>query len=221
MAFLESEQRFVAVCGRRRERSPDASIYNRVCDIEWDTPVGRTMETGGDFLARGEAFQEVGGFNPSLIAGEEPELAARWRSKGWMLWRLDTPMTIHDASILHFGQWWRRTLRGGHAFAEVSWIHRSDDELPFRRGLIRSLVWGGLLPLVIVVAAALRPEAIGLFGLYGVQIARLAKVRGASKRFSWQYASLMVVAKFAEFAGVTKYVISRIRRSERTLIEYR
>ena len=32
--------RVAAVSGRRRERFPDRSIYNRIADIEWDAPTG-------------------------------------------------------------------------------------------------------------------------------------------------------------------------------------
>ncbi|HEY9828248.1 MAG TPA: glycosyltransferase family A protein, partial [Stenomitos sp.] len=36
-ALLEAQPDLAVVCGRRRERYPDASIYNRLCDVEWDT----------------------------------------------------------------------------------------------------------------------------------------------------------------------------------------
>src|SRR5438874_4116422 len=36
------------VCGRRRERFVRASIYNTLCDIEWNTPVGTARACGGD-----------------------------------------------------------------------------------------------------------------------------------------------------------------------------
>ena len=35
---LATKPDVAAVCGRRRERYPTASIYNQLCDIEWDTP---------------------------------------------------------------------------------------------------------------------------------------------------------------------------------------
>jgi hypothetical protein len=35
------------VCGRRRERFPETSVYNRLCDVEWDTPVGEARACGG------------------------------------------------------------------------------------------------------------------------------------------------------------------------------
>src|SRR5438094_132332 len=33
---LREDPRAAIVAGRLRERSPDASLYNRLCDIEWD-----------------------------------------------------------------------------------------------------------------------------------------------------------------------------------------
>ncbi|WP_445241601.1 glycosyltransferase family A protein [Microcoleus vaginatus] len=70
---LAAKPEVAAVCGRRRERYPEASIYNQLCDIEWDTPIGETKACGGDSMMRASAFQQVEGFNPALIAGEEPE----------------------------------------------------------------------------------------------------------------------------------------------------
>src|SRR5581483_96770 len=58
------------VCGRRRERFPNASIYNTLCDIEWNTAIGKARACGGDALIRVKAFQDVNGYNPSVIAGE-------------------------------------------------------------------------------------------------------------------------------------------------------
>ncbi|MEO9123976.1 MAG: glycosyltransferase, partial [Microcoleus sp.] len=91
-----------AVCGRRRERYPEATIYNQLCDIEWDTPVGETKACGGDSMMRSAAFEQVEGFNPTLIAGEEPELCVRLRQKDWKIIRLDAEMTLHDAQMTSF-----------------------------------------------------------------------------------------------------------------------
>ena len=98
-AFLDNHPDVAAVCGRRRERHPGQSLYNRLIDCEWDTPVGETRACGGDVLMRRDAFRAVGGFDPALIAGEEPELCVRLRAAGWRIWRLDAEMTLHDAAI--------------------------------------------------------------------------------------------------------------------------
>ena len=51
------------VSGRRRERFPDQSIYNRLADLEWDMPVGEIKGSHGDIMVRAEAFRQVGGFD--------------------------------------------------------------------------------------------------------------------------------------------------------------
>ncbi|WP_230206796.1 glycosyltransferase family A protein [Novosphingobium sp. Gsoil 351] len=45
--FLADHTDFAVVSGRRRERFPEASRYNRVIDGEWDTPVGKATACGG------------------------------------------------------------------------------------------------------------------------------------------------------------------------------
>src|ERR1700737_4853160 len=57
--------------GRLRERFPEASIYNQICDIEWDGPVGEVPACGGIAMVRLRAFQDVGGFDPSVLAAED------------------------------------------------------------------------------------------------------------------------------------------------------
>ena len=117
-AFLDTHPQVAVVCGRRRERYPDASPYNLLADMEWDTPVGQTMACGGDALIRTEALQSVGGYNSSLICGEEPEMCIRLGRQGWQIYRLDADMTLHDMDMFHFRQWWKRSIRGGWAVAE-------------------------------------------------------------------------------------------------------
>jgi len=92
LAFLQKNPEAAVACGRRRERFPEASVYNRLIDLEWDTPVGQASACGGDALMRADAVQQAGGFNPNLIAGEEPELCVRLRAAGWQIWRLDAEM---------------------------------------------------------------------------------------------------------------------------------
>src|SRR5205814_5820312 len=94
------------VCGRRRERHPEQSVYNRLADLEWDTPIGEAKSCGGDSVMRVEAFKQAGRYDATVVAGEEPELCQRMREKGWKVLRIDAEMTIHDSAMHHFGQWW-------------------------------------------------------------------------------------------------------------------
>jgi len=65
-----------------------------------------------------EAFQAVGGFDPDIIAAEDDELCLRIRTQGWSIVRLDSDMATHDMAMTRFRQWWRRSVRTGHAYAE-------------------------------------------------------------------------------------------------------
>ncbi|MEO0745793.1 MAG: glycosyltransferase, partial [Pseudomonadota bacterium] len=172
--FLDAHPEVAVACGRRRERFPERSAYNRLCDFEWDTPVGQARACGGDAMMRLSAFEAVGGFNPSLIAGEEPELCVRLRAAGWQVWRLEAEMTLHDAAITRFGQFWKRAQRSGHAFAEGAAMHGRPPE---RHGVVqmrRALLWGAGLPvLIVLIAVAFGPWALLLSLVYLVQVARL------------------------------------------------
>ena len=129
-----------AVCGRRRERFPNRSPYNRLCDLEWDTPIGLAASCGGDVLMRAEAFREAGGFNPRLIAGEEPDLCHRLRCKGWTIHRLPHEMTLHDATMTRIGQWWQRNRRSGYATAEALAL-RGRSERRTLKQVVSNIFW--------------------------------------------------------------------------------
>jgi GT2 family glycosyltransferase len=229
-AFLDSHSRAGVVCGRRRERHPEASAYNRLCDTEWDTPVGRALACGGDALMRMAALDQVGGFDPALIAGEEPELCVRLRARGWEVWRIDAEMTLHDAAMTRFAQFWRRARRAGHAFAEGAAMHGRTPERHGVAATRRALAWGMALPLAILAAAlAFGPWALAALAIYPAQVARLALRDGGGigvgsigrGRAAWERAGLLTAAKFAEAAGVLEYHLNRRRGHRTALIEYK
>jgi len=112
-----------AVCaawGHRRESNPSQSVYTRVLDLDWLYPAGRSLYFGGDVLVRRQALVEVDGFDPTLKAGEEPELCARLRARGWQIEHLDEPMTRHDLGVRSFRGYALRCYRSGIAYAEVA-----------------------------------------------------------------------------------------------------
>lgn len=220
--FLEETPKAAVACGRRRERFPEASIYNRLCDWEWDTPIGQAKACGGDALMRLKALEEVGGYNPNLIAGEEPELCVRLRSKGWEVWRLDQEMTLHDAALTRFGQWWRRAVRSGHAYAEGAALHGVAPELHSVKEISRAAFWGFALPLAIVLAALfINIWAWLLLLVYPLQILRIALRNGLFHRESWERAVFMTLIKVPESQGILSYLRTRLLRRRATLIEYK
>jgi glycosyltransferase involved in cell wall biosynthesis len=143
VAFLDQHSDVGAVCGRRRERFPSRSLYIRLCDREWDTPIGEAKAFGGDAVIRANAFDQVGGYLASLIAGEEePELCVRLRAAAWKIWRLDSEMTLHDAAITRFNQWWLRHVRSGYAFAQGRSSPRTRARTPLGLGILTRLTVG-------------------------------------------------------------------------------
>jgi cellulose synthase/poly-beta-1,6-N-acetylglucosamine synthase-like glycosyltransferase len=203
---MRARPEVAAACGRRRERMPEVSIYNALIDVEWDTPIGDAEACGGDALFRRAAYEAVGGFDPALIAGEEPELCSRLRVAGWTIARLDAPMTVHDAAILRFGQWWRRAVRCGFGYAQIWSVTRSRPIVLYGRNLARALFWANLLPAAALVATPIFLAApVALIGIYLVQIVRTALRSSLPTRLAWANALLSVVGKFAEAWGVLRF----------------
>jgi len=220
-AFLDAHPDVAVACGRRRERHPEASVYNRLCDWEWDTPVGEAKACGGDALIRMAALDAVGGYDPALIAGEEPEMCVRLRARGWRIRRLDAEMTLHDAAMTRFGQFWQRMRRSGHAYAEGAALHGAPPERHCVAETRRALAWGAALPAAILAAAAaLGPAALLAALVYPAQVARLA-LRDGGGRAAWERAALLTAAKFAEAQGALEYHWRRRRGRPAGIIEYK
>lgn len=145
-AALEAQPKVAAVCGRLRERHPEATVYNRLCDMEWDIPIGEIDTCGGVALIRRSAFEEVGGFCETMIAGEEPDMCFRMRKAGWTILRIDAEMGLHDAAIMRFGQWWKRQIRNGHAYAEGHFRNSAPPEHFWRRNVLSNFFWAAFFP---------------------------------------------------------------------------
>jgi colanic acid/amylovoran biosynthesis glycosyltransferase len=219
---LEARPDVAVVCGRRRERSPGASVYNRLCDMEWDTPVGEVDACGGDAMFRVNAFRDVGGFRAALVAGEEPELCYRLRSAGWKVLRIAAEMTLHDAAMTRFGQWWKRNVRAGYAYAEGSRLHRVRL---WQRQDRSNWFWGLFLPLTILVTAPFT-AGLSLFLLLGYlvlgwRVYRSWRRRGTIPTDAALYATFCVLGKFAQVWGKLRFHWGRLCSRPSTLIEYK
>ncbi|HEU4459257.1 MAG TPA: glycosyltransferase [Methylibium sp.] len=218
-AALDAEPTLAAVLGRRRERFPQASIYNRLCDIEWTIPPGLVKACGGDVMFRAEALAQVGGYRDDLIAGEEPELCIRLRQRGWQIRCVAAEMTLHDAAMTRFGQWWRRSTRAGYAYAEGARLHGAPPERHWVKPLKSALAWSLGPPLAAMVGVA----AFGWMGLlpllaYPLQVARLA-LRGGEARGA--RALFLVLGKFPEAQGALRYARLALLKRRGGLIEYK
>lgn len=222
---LEKQVDVSVVCGRRRERWPEKSIYNLLCDIEWNTPIGEAQACGGDSMMRVSAFQQVGGFNPTLIAGEEPELCVRLRQQGWKILRIDAEMTIHDAAITQFSQWWTRSVRAGYAYAEGFRLHGASPERHWAKESKSIWFWGLILP-VIILGLVWSTKGLSLllllgYPLIGYKIYRFQRRQNYGNKDSCTYAIYCILSKIPQVQGQIQFHINRILGRKRNLIEYK
>jgi cellulose synthase/poly-beta-1,6-N-acetylglucosamine synthase-like glycosyltransferase len=228
---LSSRPELAVVAGWMNERFPEASIYNRIGEVEWNfSGAGEVESVGGVFMARREAFESVGGFDATLTAGEEPELCLRLRQKGWKILRLDHRMAWHDLAMTQFSQWWTRQVRNGYGSADVG--ERFD--LPkFRRINLRARAWAIwliALPLIGVVIGSTVGELAGLLSalfvlaIWPAQVVRVA-IRDAHRvkprSFAMVYAFYIMAAFFPQMVGQAKYFADRLRGRTNRLIEYK
>jgi GT2 family glycosyltransferase len=216
VAFLEAHPDVAAVSGRRRERYPDATIWNRIIDAEWEKPAGETVGCGGDVMMRREALEAAGGYDPDTIVGEEAELCIRMRRKGWRIWQLEDEMTLHDVAMTKASQWWRRTRRVGYGYGEAVALYGAPPERHKVAESRRALLWGLVLPAVAILGALVTPWALLLLLAWPVQMLRLV-----SKGETPLRSVFLVIGKMPEALGILEFWVKRrlLRRAQR--IDYK
>lgn len=224
-----SEPQLCAVWGHRRESRPDQSLYTKVLDLDWIYPVGRTLYFGGDVLVRRAALAQVDGFDPSLKAGEEPEMCARLRAAGWQIEHIDAPMTQHDLAVNSFRAYWLRAYRSGIAYAEVAermrirgdvlWQHEARRD--FRHGIVFvAAPFVFLASLWLSTALALTLMALALLFLART-VQRCAWKAPGQWLLCTQYAVHAHLQKIPALFGQLKWRQARRQQSEIALVDYK
>ena len=224
---MTGEPRRAVVIGPLQERRPDASIYNRLCALEWKSPAGDLSNfgaLGGIMLVRAAVFVRLGGFNEQVIAGEDSEFGVRVGSAGLKITKIGVPMATHDADINRFGQWWRRAVRSGHAIGQRFSLNGRGPARDCARERRSVLLWAWALPAAIV---SLAPFTQGLslllaFGylVLGQRIARYRRAQGDDASDARLYARFVVIGKFAEGLGLLKFHLNSIAGRYK-IIEYK
>jgi GT2 family glycosyltransferase len=213
------------VCGHVREIHPEASIYNRLFDLEWRQTPGEINACGGIFMVRPAVFEAVGGFRPDVIAAEDNEFCVRVRQVGHKILLLDAAMVWHDAAMHRFIEWWRRARRTGHAYAQVAALHGKSDERYYVQDCRRVWIWGLAIP---VIALGLAPFTRGfsllLLIAYPLQFGWIfvkGKQRGWPAGDALIYAFFTVLTKFPALEGMLAYHWRRLRGKTPTIMEHK
>jgi GT2 family glycosyltransferase len=208
------------VSGRRAERFPEASIYNRLMDIEWNTPVGETRAVLGDMCVKAAVFRQVGGFTNHIIAAEDDDLCVRVRAAGYRVFRLDARMSMHDANIMRLSQWYKRCQRGGHGYAQIHHIHGRRPERYFRRKLLSAAFWGGVPFSFLLGPFVAMP--VGLLYTSAISRTVLRRLRlGDDPEVAVAYGLLMFTGKMPELYGALQFYKNHLLSRKHELIEYK
>jgi glycosyltransferase involved in cell wall biosynthesis len=228
---LAARDELAIVAGRLMERAPEVSIYNRLGELEWNfLGSGDVDAVGGIFMIRRHVFEASGGFNPTVYAGEEPELCLRLMQAGWAISRLDVEMAWHDLAMTRFGQWWKRQIRSGYGALDV--VTRFG--LPqFGKQVWRARLWSawplfGLLAGLGIGAFAGGQAgwlaALAMLGLWPLQMLRIA-VRtwrqGHPLGTALPYAFFTMIGFWPQMVGQLQYLHDRLRNHGARLIEYK
>ncbi|MBV8906020.1 MAG: glycosyltransferase [Acidobacteriia bacterium] len=218
------------VSGRLRETRPEFSIYNRLLGQEWIDQPGFVEFCGGNAMMRRSSLEEVNGFHADLIAGEEPELCCRLRARGGLILQIDAPMADHDLAMESWRQYWRRAVRTGHAYAQISELS-SRTSAPVwaaesRRNLVQGAVYSiapAALAIAFAVTHSLIPMAAGL-GAAAALILRTAlrsRRRGMASGLLLLYAIHSHLQQIPIFCGQLIYLVNQRRSRVQELIEYK
>jgi cellulose synthase/poly-beta-1,6-N-acetylglucosamine synthase-like glycosyltransferase len=227
---LFDDPEVAVVFGDRREIDTAGSIYNRVLDMDWLSAPGEVELCGGDALVRRSVLEQVNGYDENLIAGEDAELCSRIRGAGFKIVHLDQRMTGHDLAIHRFSQYWRRSVRTGFAYAEISQRLRGAP-LPVwsreaRRNLIRGSAWMVILagaPILSLAIHSLIPT-IAMIAIVLVLAARTAnrsKWRCAHFGTRFLYGLHSQLGHIPILLGQLKYYRNRMSGQRERLIEYK
>lgn len=231
LASLSSDSELAVVFGRLRERYPERSIYNALCDDEWNIRVGESPGCGGSAMFRISALRQVDFYNTVMIAGEDSELSMRLRKRRWKVLCIDAEMALHDAAISRFGQWWNRTRRAGHGFGEMAFLHPDTRNPNWPRTVRRILFWGALFPFALLVFVLLgffvKPlwlAAAGLAALWSLRVAMLIVRelrRGLRRKVAFASGLLLMIGKLPQFLGLVRFHRNRVFGRASELIEYK
>ena len=133
-------------------------------------------------------------------------------------------MTVHDAQITSFTQWWKRAIRAGHAYAEGAWLHGRGLERHWVKESQSIWLWGLFLPLL-ALGMAWPTHGFSLlllvcYPLLTYRIYRYMRQRVVSADAAL-YAVFCLLIKFPQLQGQLQFHFSKLLHRQHNLVEYK
>lgn len=136
-------------------------------------------------------------------------MTARMRAIGWKVWRIDAPMTEHDANMITLRQWWRRAQRGGFGYAQVWSVTAGLAHRLYGRQIQSALFWVVVLPLGVILAAITLKQPLILAALLVMYVVQLARIAGRDRgQGRWARSALILLAKVPESVGAARFLLA-------------
>lgn len=228
LPVLRDSEKLAIIVGRVEEESAGDNVYGLLANLEWSSPGPGEIEDfgqlGGIMLVRAQDFRAAGGFDPSFIAGEDSELGIRLYLRGRHTLRIDETMAHHAMDMERFGQWWRRSVRAGHALAHRNAVHGRSVLADSRSAAKSTLAYGIAIPGVTLIGIT----ALGLagavpflaYGILGWRFFKYYRGKGATCGAATIGATFGVLGKFANVIGLIRFYLQNVR-GRFQLIEYK
>jgi hypothetical protein len=125
-----------------------------------------------------------------------------------------------------FSQWWKRSVRSGHAYAEGAALHGNSPARHWVKESRSIWIWGAALPIVAIILAwptdgiSLVFAAIAYLALFAKILFNRALDRPCTMESAASFAAMCVAMKWPQAVGQVTYWYNRWRRSPASIIEY-
>lgn len=215
-AELDADPQLGAVFGPLRERFGGEGLFDRLFALEFDPRTEAADSFGGLVMLRLAAYAQAGGYREDMQTFEDHELAFRMRAAGWRIRRLEMAMAIHEGGMTRWREWWRRERRAGHGRAQLATLYGVAAAPGWHRAELSIWLWGGLVPVLSVIAICAAGVAGALLPLllYGVLIGRIflrMRGRGMSRRDAALFAAARTAGKLPQLHGAASFLWKRGR----------
>jgi len=142
--FLTNHSEFAAVCGNLEELN--RSIISRAMEIDWGEREESIRHCGGAALWSRDVLLNAGGFPEDVDYGEDPLVCWKIRNEfGFKIYQLNKSMVIHDLGHVSFIDYWKRCIRSGRTYSEISELVKDTSDPLWLKETRANYLWGVIL----------------------------------------------------------------------------